>query len=197
MTTGHTDDENLDGALVRRARDGDADAFAALYDDLAPRLLGFLCHQLGDADLAEELMQKTFVKVMEALPRYKFLSGVPFRAWVFRIARNVVIDAHRTAHPALPLSAVWNVPGSGPGPEQILVARAEREELYDAIDHLPRDEHDVIAYRFFAGLAPREAGQLLHRSAGAVRVLQHRALRRLRTMLAPVADQGATAGAGS
>lgn len=190
MTSRTTDD-----VLVQRAQAGEAAAFAAIYEDLAPGVLRFLCHQLGDPDRAEELMQRTFVKVIEALPRYRRRRGVPFRAWVFRIARNAVIDEHRTDHPALPLDAAPEQASDAPGPERLVEAAAERDELLAALELLPADQHDVIVYRFFGELAPHEVAPLLHRSEGAVRILQHRALRRLRGLLSPTVATALAEGA--
>lgn len=189
MTAPTTDDR-----LVQRAQAGEAAAFAAIYDDLAPRVLRFLCHQVGDPDRAEELMQRTFVKVIEALPRYRQRGGVPFRAWVFRIARNVAIDAQRTDHPAVALDDAPDQASTAPGPEQLLEEAVRRGELLAALERLPRDQHDVIVYRFFGELTPHEVAPLLHRSDGAVRVLQHRALRRLRQLLVPEAPSALAEG---
>ena len=175
--------ETVDARLVQRAQRGESAAFATIYDALAPSVLRFLAHHVGDPDLAEELMQRTFMKMIEALPRYRALQGVPFRAWVFRIARNLAIDAHRTSHPALDIDAVPDQPSRALGPEQAVEASERRDELLEAVDRLPPDQHDVIVYRFFADLAPREVAPLMHRSDGAVRILQHRALRRLRELL--------------
>lgn len=174
---------SIEQQVIERACRGDAEAFTSLYDDLAPRVLRFLNHQVADPDMAEELMQKTFLKLIEALPRFQVRGSIPFRAWVFRLARNTVIDEWRMAHPALDLAAVGEPASDAPTPEQIIESNLQRDELMSAIDHLPRDQHDVILYRFFAELSPHEAAPLLHRSEGAVRVLQHRALRRLRAML--------------
>lgn len=170
--------------MVERARRGDPEAFTAIYDELAPRVLRFLHHHVTDPDLAEELMQRTFVKVIEALPRFEVRGSVPFRAWVFRLARNVAIDDHRTTHPALDVDAIGDPPSAEPTPAEALEREVERDELLAAIDRLPQDQHDVIMYRFFADLSPRETAPLLHRSEGAVRVLQHRAIGRLRALLA-------------
>lgn len=186
-----------DDRLVERARNGDAEAFSAIYDDLAPRVLRFLCHQVASPDLAEELMQRTFVKIIEALPRFRPRSGVPFRAWVFRVARNVCIDEHRTAHPAIDFDAIPDRPSEAPGPEQALEAALRRAELLGALERLPADQHDVIVYRFFAGLSPSEVAPLVHKSEGAVRVTQHRALRRLRQLLSAPIAESAVAGVGS
>jgi RNA polymerase sigma-70 factor (ECF subfamily) len=192
MGIGPTDDR-----LVERARNGDAEAFSAIYDDLAPRVLRFLCHQVASPDLAEELMQRTFVKVIEALPRFQPRRGVPFRAWVFRVARNLCIDERRTAHAAVGLDAVSDRPSDAPGPEQTLEAAVERSELLGALERLPADQHDVIVYRFFADLSPREVASLVHKSEGSVRVTQHRALQRLRQLLSSRIPESAAVGAGS
>jgi RNA polymerase sigma-70 factor (ECF subfamily) len=160
-------------------------------------VLRFLSHQVASPDLAEELMQRTFVKIIEALPRFEPRRGVPFRAWVFRVARNVCIDEHRTAHTVVGLEAVTNRPTELPGPEQALEAALERSELLALLERLPPDQHDVLVYRFFAGLSPREVAALVHKSEGSVRVTQHRALNRLRVLLSARVGDAATAGAGS
>ena len=175
-------DEAAIGALVDRAATGDASAFAGLYDAYAPRLRRFLRHQLGDSDVAEELLQRTFVKMIEALPRYR-RRGVPFGAWVFRIARNGVTDHRRTAHPGVPLDVVAERAAEAGDP----VAAAEREHdragLRVALDALPADQREVLVWRFFAELTPAETAAMMGRSNGAVRVLQHRALAALRGIL--------------
>lgn len=175
------DEATIDG-LVRRAVAGDAAAFAELYDDYSPRVRRFLRHQVGDADVAEELLQRTFVKMIEALPRYRS-RGLPFGAWVFRIARNTVIDHRRTNHPGLPLeSAIDRASDAG---DPVLAAERDddRMRLRDALDDLPIDQREVLVWRFFAELSPAETAVLMGRSNGAVRVLQHRALVALRAIL--------------
>jgi RNA polymerase sigma-70 factor (ECF subfamily) len=90
--------------LILRAREGDEAAFAALYDAFAPRLYRFFCYRVPGPELAEDLTQQVFVKMIEQLPNYRH-QGAPFAAWVFRIARNIWIDQHRTSHPATPLAS--------------------------------------------------------------------------------------------
>jgi RNA polymerase sigma-70 factor (ECF subfamily) len=175
------DDAAID-ALVRRAVAGEAAAFGALYDAYAPRVRRFLRHQLGDADVAEELLQRTFVKMIEALPRYR-ARGLPFGAWVFRIARNVVIDHRRTAHPGVSLDAVMERPSDTGDPAAVAERRHDRARLRAALDALPPDQREVLVWRFFADLTPAETAALRGRSNGAVRVLQHRALATLRGVL--------------
>ena len=175
-------DEAAIDALVRRSADGDAAAFGGLYDVYAPRVRRFLCHQLGDADVAEELLQRTFVKMIEALPRYRS-RGLPFGAWVFRIARNAVIDHRRTAHPGLSLDLVMERASDAGDPVVAAERDHDRARLRAALDALPEDQREVLVWRFFAELTPAETAALMGRSNGAVRVLQHRALGALRGIL--------------
>jgi RNA polymerase sigma-70 factor, ECF subfamily len=177
------DDVAID-ALVRRAATGDGTAFAGLYDAYAPRVRRFLRHQLGDADLAEELLQRTFIKMIEALPRYH-ARGLPFGAWVFRIARNVAIDHRRTAHATVSLDAALDRASDTDDPVAAAERHQDRAALRAAMDSLPADQREVLLWRFFAGLSPAETAVLMGRSNGAVRILQHRALTSLRGRLDP------------
>jgi RNA polymerase sigma-70 factor (ECF subfamily) len=179
-------DEAAIDALVLRAAAGDAAAFAGIYDAYAPRVRRFLRHQLGDADVAEELLQRTFVKMIEALPRYR-PRGLPFGAWVFRIARNAVIDHHRTAHPGVPLETAIDRASEAGDPVASAERHQDRDEIRVALEALPPDQREVLVWRFFAGLSPAETAVLMGRSNGAVRVLQHRALAALRSNLEPAA----------
>jgi RNA polymerase sigma-70 factor (ECF subfamily) len=131
---------------------------------------------------AEDLVQRVFLKMIEALPRYQE-RGRPFAAWLFRLARNAVIDHGRTRHPAEPLAhAVGAAPG--PGPEEVALTALEIAAIETAMDALTQQQRDVIAYRFFAGLSPAEIGALLGKREGTVRALQFRALVALRRELA-------------
>lgn len=168
-----------DSTLVRRAAAGDAVAFSQLYDAYAPRVRRFLRHQLGDPDVAEDLLQRTFVKMIEALPRYRE-RGLPFGAWVFRIARNAVIDHRRTSRPAEPIEAALDQPATAGDPALEAERSAEATLLRAALDELPADQREVLVWRFFAELSPAETAALMGRSNGAVRTLQHRALQALR-----------------
>ncbi len=172
-------------ALVERAQLGDEAAFEAIYGDLAPRVLRFVRHYLGDPDLAEEVMQVTFMRVIEGLHRYQVRDRVPFAAWVFRIARNAAVDARRSSHLTATLEIADLRAASTNGPFEMAVAAIERERLAAALATLPPAQHDVLVYRFLAELTPAEVARLMNRSEGAVRVLQHRAIGALRRRLAP------------
>ena len=129
-----SDDAAAIDTLVRDAAGGDAVAFAGLYDAYAPRLRRFLRHQTGDVQAAEDLLQQTFMKMIEALPRYRS-RGLPFGAWVFRIARNLVIDGRRTAHPAAPIETVVDRPADGDREEERNLDLRVRERRDERSEH--------------------------------------------------------------
>jgi RNA polymerase sigma-70 factor (ECF subfamily) len=174
-------------ALVQRARDGDASAFAALYEAFAPRVYRFFRFRVATAEAAEDLMQQVFVKVIEHLPNYR-AQGVPFAAWLFRMARNAWIDEHRTARQSVPLEALAEQASVGADPEQMALASADWDRVRGALHVLSDDQREVVACRFFAGLSPRETAAQMGCSVGSVSVLQHRAMAALRVRLGTTGD---------
>ena len=175
---------NLD-ALVERAVHGDAEAFRGIYDQLAPRLHRFVLVRVRERADCDDLVQRIFLKMIEALPRYE-QRGVPFAAWAFRLARNTVIDFERTRHPHTTLDEIADSPTEDAGPVELAELESERDAIRGALTTLTHDQQDVITYRFFAGLSPAEIGALMGRREGSVRALQFRALEALRARLGPV-----------
>jgi RNA polymerase sigma-70 factor, ECF subfamily len=169
-------------ALVDRARNGDEAAYAALYDYYAPRVFRFFRFRVSSPETAEDLMQRVFLKMIETLPGYES-RGVPFGAWLFRVARNAWIDENRTNHVTVPIDGLESQPDDASDPHAQATASIDRAIVRTAVLALPNDQREVIAYRFFAGLTPRETAILMGRSEGAVRVLQHRAIGALRRLL--------------
>jgi RNA polymerase sigma-70 factor (ECF subfamily) len=175
--------------LVARAQRGDHTAFAALHDRFAARLYRFARFRVGNASDAEDVVQRVFLKMIEALPRYEE-RGTPFAAWLFRLARNTVIDHVRTRHAAEPLEDQLARPAPGRGPEELAIAADELDALAAAMRQLTPEQRDVVAYRFFAGLSPAEIGLIMDKREGTVRALQFRALGTLRRELMAAAPGG-------
>jgi RNA polymerase sigma-70 factor (ECF subfamily) len=173
--------DDLD-ALVTRAAAGDPDALHGIYVELAPRLHRFVLVRVRERADADDLVQRVFLKMIEALPRYE-QRGIPFAAWAFRLARNSVIDFERTRRSHEPLDALTERPADAAGPPELAELEAERTAVRSALATLTPDQQDVIAYRFFAGLTPAEIGALMGRREGSIRALQFRALKALRTRL--------------
>jgi RNA polymerase sigma-70 factor, ECF subfamily len=177
-----TADGSTIDALVARAADGDSDAFAALYDEFAPRLYRYVAFRVREPSDAEDLVQRVFVKLIEALPRYE-QRGVPFSAWLFRLAHNATIDFARTGRDHRPLEAVADRPADTPDPADVAASSADAAVLEAAIRTLTEDQQQVIACRFFGGLSTAETARVLGRREVAVRALQFRALGALRRRL--------------
>ncbi len=168
--------------LVEQARGGDSRAVGGLYDAFAPRIYRFFRFRVATDDAAQDLMQKVFLKMVEQLPKYES-RGVPFAAWLFRVARNTWIDEGRAHHATLSLDDLVGEPADAGAPEALTQSTLDGERVRRAVAALPPDQREVIACRFFAGLTPRETAVLMGRNEGSVRVLQHRALAGLRRQL--------------
>ncbi|MGZ6371934.1 MAG: sigma-70 family RNA polymerase sigma factor [Candidatus Limnocylindria bacterium] len=176
----HEDDDVE--ALVQRAQAGDPAALGAIYDRLAPRVYRFALFRVGSRADAEDLMQRTFLKMIEALPRYQ-PRGLPFEAWFFRLARNSVIDHLRGHRVHQPLDVVAHLDSPEPGPQERAELAVEFRRLEDALRELTPIQQEVIGYRFMAGLSAREIGRVIGKREGTVRALQFRALEALRRSL--------------
>ncbi len=175
--------------LVRLACAGDADAFAAIYSLYAVRIYRFLRTRVQEPRDAEDLLQTTFLRAIEALPRWE-ARGIPFGAWLFRIARNAAIDHSRGRRPHADIADAWAVeaPGADPAESSALL---EGSVLASALSVLTPDQRDVIALRFFADLTGPEIARAMGRDPAAVRALQVRALAALRrAMLRAAATPG-------
>lgn len=164
--------------LVADARRGDEPAFTELYRRYADRVYRFCLFRVSRPADAEDLMQQTFVRAIEALPRYEE-RGLPFGAWLFRIARNAVTDFQRASRDHVDLDALTLV-GADPSIEDDTDGLAERDSLLGALAKLTPDQREVLSYRFFADLSARETGRLMDRDEATIRGLQARALGALR-----------------
>src|SRR6187431_1111577 len=181
----------LDEAAVERlvgdAQAGDPRAFGRLFDHYHASVYRYIVSRVHRPSDAEDLTQLVFVKALEALPRYQS-RGIPFGGWLFRLARNTVIDHVRTRHEHTDLDAAADHPGREAGPDEVTVARQEMDEVASALAALTDDQRDAIALRFFAGLSAREAAEVMGKQEGTVRGLQFRAIAALRRRLGIDAD---------
>ncbi len=155
---------------------------AEIYDAFAGRIYRFVLVHAREPSDAEDLLQRTFLKVIEGLPRYEH-RGLPFAAWIFRIARNTAIDHGRSRRGESTLDDVRERPDLGRGPAELAEASADQDAVRAALLLLTPEQRDVIEYRFFAGLSHREIGILMGKREGSVRGLQFRALETLRASL--------------
>ena len=178
--------------LVALARH-DRQEFAALYRRYLPDVYRYCYRRLGSREAAEDATSQVFVRALAALPRYQDRGG-SFRAWLFTIARHVVIDEARRARPVASLDDVAGVDPT-PGPDDLVIRSERGWTLAAAMRRLPPTQRQVIELRL-AGLTAVEIAAVIDRSHGTVRNLQHRALVRLRGLLG-VSDANQGAGDGS
>jgi RNA polymerase sigma factor (sigma-70 family) len=167
-----------DDDLVVRAR-VDRAAFAILYARYADRIYWYCYLRLGDRELAEDATSLTFAKALAALPTCR---EDRFRAWLFRLARNVVVDAVRERRQHAPLEdAAW-VPDLSPSPEDIALRQEGNDRARTLLAQLSEGQRWIVELRL-AGLTGAEIARVLGRPHVWVRVTQLRAYQRLRTIL--------------
>jgi RNA polymerase sigma-70 factor (ECF subfamily) len=171
--------EEFDGVLAA-ARAGSSWAVAALYRDLQPSLLGYLRAQ--EPGHAEDLASEVWLGVGNAIGRFEGSEGA-FRGWIFTIARRRVVDlrrmrGRRKTDPA-PVEQFAAIP-SAENPEAAVLAALGGDEARQLVmSVLPADQADVVLLRVIGGLDTSQVAEVLGKRPGSVRVLQHRALRRL------------------
>src|SRR6478752_7807989 len=158
------DDEAVE-RLVAAAKAGDPEAFGSLFDVYYGPVYRYVAARVGRPSDAEDLTQLVFVKVLEALPRYES-RGVPFGGWLFRLARNAVIDHVRTRHDHAELDAIVGWVHGDAGPDEIAVVRQELDAVGSALATLTDEQREAIELRFFAGLSAREAAAAMGKQEG-------------------------------
>jgi len=186
------DDETLD-RLVAEAQRGNPEAFGRIFDAYAGPIHRFIASRVNRPSDAEDLTQLVFVKALEALPRYE-ARGIPFGGWLFRLARNAIIDQARTRRDHLSLVAAVTRETEDAGPEAMAALRDDLDRVARALIELTDDQREVIELRFFAGLSVHETADAMGRQDGTVRGLQFRALAALRRSLGIEIEVEAPAG---
>jgi len=177
--------EHEDAQLIQKAKDGDVEAFGELYERYTEPVFRFIYSQTSHRLDAEDLTADVFLRAWQSLPRYKE-RGFSFSAYLFRIARNVLIDNRRKRRPVDVVSEdeIMNLPDTmTTNPSALLSTKMQHRELVTILDQLREDYRTVLVLRFLNELSPEETSEVMGRSVGAVRVLQHRALSTLRKLI--------------
>ena len=178
--------EPTDSQLVRLAQEGDAASFGRLYERYFEKVYSYLAFKLGNPTDAEDVAEQVFLKALESLGGYKW-TGVPFQAWLFRIAHNMMVDTlrRRSRRPSEPIDEAMSLSDDrrAVDPEAMLAERLSREGLLRAVDRLTALQKQVISLKFAAGLPNAEVARLMGKSEGAVKALQHAALAALQRHL--------------
>ena len=173
-----------DADLVRRAREGDDDAYEDLVKRYGPIAFRVAWLVTRDRDEAEDAAQEAFVKAYYALPRFR--TEAPFRPWLLKIvaneARNRARSDRRRQGLALRAAAVSDR-DAAPSPETVALAFEDREALVAALNRLDPRDREVIGYRFLLGLSEAETAEVLEVRPGTAKSRLSRAMAKLRTLL--------------
>lgn len=169
--------------LVRRARERDEEAFARLYEEYFDRIFRYIAVRIGDRIEAEDMTQQVFINALRAISSYQ-MKGIPFSAWLFRIAHNQVVDYLRKKQKraTVPLNEDLLV-SSGRNPQQIAEQNLDIEQLVSATKRLTDAQREVISLRFAGELSIRQVANIMGKSQGAIKALQHSAIVALRKVL--------------
>lgn len=164
--------------LVQKAKAGDADAFAILYDAYVDRIYRYIYFRVSDDVVTEDLTSQVFLKAWESLDRYNAGTS-PYLAWLYTIARNLVIDYYRTKKATVNLDEIVQVSASDPDPDDAVQHRLDAQAIRDALQTLTEEQQQVLTLRFIAGMSTDDIAKLMDKRSGAIRALQMRALQAL------------------
>lgn len=176
---------------VRKACNRDARAFGRLYDEYADRVYAFVRSRTDSAQDAEDITATVFLKAWEAIGSYDD-RGLPFAAWLFRIARNAVVDEYRRkAHRPVPVDEPIETGEVAEPTDVAVIARADAERVRAVVRMLTEEQASVIAMRFWWDMSIRDTAEALNKNENAIKALQHRAVRTLARLLQEGEDDGA------
>jgi RNA polymerase sigma-70 factor (ECF subfamily) len=169
--------------VVSRAIKGDGEAFSLLYEEYFDKVYRYIYLRLGNQAEVEDLTQEVFVKALEAIGSYKW-RDLPFASWLFRIARNHMIDHLRKESKVEKIAWDDNMARvEEPNPALVAEQRLEIEELRENIKKLSPAQRAVISLRFGGGLSVAEVAKVLGKRPGTVKALQHSGIVALRKMM--------------
>jgi RNA polymerase sigma-70 factor (ECF subfamily) len=182
VCSAETDEELAERAKV------DREAFGILYERHLRRIYNYVYYRTGSAADAEDLTARTFYQALANLQRYR-VQGVPFSAWLFRIAHNLVANWHRDSgrHRASSLDGLLDLADSGDEPHEVAESLEEQAELRRVLARLPADRQQLLILKFVEQLPNAEIAQVMGRTEGAVKALLHRTVESLKSQL--VADK--------
>ena len=169
-------------SLVRRAQQRDQEAFAQLYEEHFDKIYRYVALRIGDKKEAEDMTQQVFINALKSISSFKW-KGIPFSAWLVRIAHNQVVDYLRkkTKQATVPLDESR---ASGDSNPQLMAEyRLDIEQLLLATKRLTQAQREVISLRFAGELSTAQVAKVMGKSQGAVKALQHSAIAALRKTL--------------
>lgn len=167
---------------IQEAKKGDKEAFGTLYDHYLPQIYRFILFKVNGKAEAEDLTHEVFLSAWQNMPGYR-MKGFPFSSWLYQIARNAVIDSYRTAKRHVQIEMVdENTLQTIPSGQDAVNTALEMEKVTHCIRQLRSDYQDIIIMRFIEEMGNDEIAAALDKSEGAVRLMQHRAMKDLKEL---------------
>ena len=169
-------------SLVRRAQQHDPAALTQLYEENFDRIYRYIVLKIGDRTEAEDMTQQVFINALKSISSFKW-KGMPFSAWLYRIAHNQIVDylRKRSRQATVPINE--SLAAGDSDPRQVAEQKVEIEQVVLATKKLTRSQQEVISLRFAGELSVAEVARVMGKSEGAVKALQHSAIVALRKVL--------------
>jgi len=171
-----------DGELVARLKANDESAYREVVARFGDPLYGYIYSITGDHHLSEDVLGETYLRMVEKIDSYTYY-GAPFKAWLYRIAHNLAINAVKRTRHTVGVEAIDAAALSSDDPATTIAERAEAEALRAALTELTEEQQHVVLLRFVAEQSSAEVAQALQKTENAVKQLQFRALRSLGRLL--------------
>lgn len=170
-----------DEEILRLASNGDKAAFGVLYERYVKRIYSYIYYRTGNTSDAEDLTARVFLRAMRHIGNYQD-RGLPFSAWLYRIAHNLVANWHRdnSRKGEIPLEDGIILQYQGEHPEVSLIRAEAEEELLTVIRKLPPERQQLLILKFVERMSNAEIGRIMGRTEGAIKSLYHRTLLSLR-----------------
>jgi RNA polymerase sigma-70 factor, ECF subfamily len=174
--------DSSEAALVARLKAYDESAIRQVYRMYADAIYRYALYQCGDPTQAEDIAGDVFVRMMDSIESYTY-RGASISAWLYRIARNLVVDHHRRNRRLQPLEPLEETFVASDNPAAAAEAQLTADEIRQLIGLLTEEQQQIILLKFVENLDNREISEIVGKTEGSVKSLQHRALRSLRRLM--------------
>ena len=175
----HDHTEVHDSELIAKAQHGDRESFAVLYDRYIDLIFRYVRSRVADEQNAEDITEAVFIRSFESIKSYRE-RGLRYSAYLYQVARNLLVDHYRSADDILPLERAEQLQFETRSTDDELIFREEAEQLQKALERLPQEYQEIIRLRVLLEVPTAEVAVWMKRSEGAIRVLLHRALKALK-----------------
>ncbi len=166
--------------IIKKVQKGDIDSFGTIYEIFAERIYRYIYLKVSNKEIAEDLTQQVFIKAWEAIGDFKFKNN-PFSSWLYSIARNSVTDFYRKKKPDFSLDEEIKIDlFDEKDLNEELINKEEVDNILKKIYQLPSDQKELLILRFVEDLSYEEIAKIMNKTPLNLRVIQHRALNRLK-----------------